>query len=74
MVSLNIYRVLLHLWYHFVTVMTFMSIPFLVLYRDVTYPGLHNKLFSVFFHTEEQIQYLIYVINLEDLYVERSES
>lgn len=54
--------------------MTFMSTPFVILQIDVGYSGLHNKLFSVFFYTDEHTQDQIYVINLEDLYIERSES
>lgn len=48
--------------------------PFIVFYTDIEYPGLHHKLFSVLFHTDKHSQDLIYVINLEDLCVERSKS
>lgn len=51
-----------------------MSMSYMVLYIDIGYPGLCNKLFSVLFHINEHIQDLIYVINLEDLYVDRSKS
>lgn len=54
--------------------MTFMSTPFMILYTDVGYSGLHNKLFCIFFYSDEHIQDQIYVINLEDPYVERSKS